>query len=64
MFLSLRHCLSIGEYFLTTGKVIVSFEGFLGDYDLVCEDKNVSFKLEKDGETIQIVNLAKTDVLV
>jgi hypothetical protein len=48
----------------TDDNGIVSFEGFLGDYDLVCEDKNVSFKLEKNGETIQIVNLAKTDVLV
>jgi endo-1,4-beta-xylanase len=48
----------------TDDNGIVSFEGFLGDYDLVCEDKNVGFKLEKNGETIQIVNLAKTDVLV
>ncbi|NYE06233.1 GH35 family endo-1,4-beta-xylanase [Bacillus niacini] len=48
----------------TDDNGIVSFAGFLGDYDLVCEDKNVSFKLEKDGETKQIVNLAKTDVLV
>jgi endo-1,4-beta-xylanase len=48
----------------TDDNGMVSFEGFLGDYELVCGDKNVSFKLEKDDETMQIVNLAKTDVLL
>lgn len=42
----------------------VSFEGFLGDYDLVCEDKKASFQLDKGSETVQIVNLIQTDALV
>ena len=42
-----------------TGKTddngIVTFEGFLGDYDLVCGDKTVSFTLDKDAEKVQLV---------
>lgn len=34
---------------------IASFEGFLGDYDLVCDDRRVSFQVEKDAETQQLV---------
>lgn len=34
---------------------MVSFEGFLGDYDLICGDKRVSFKLEKDAESVHLV---------
>lgn len=34
---------------------LVSFEGFLGDYHLVCDDKTVNFKLDKDGKTEQIL---------
>jgi endo-1,4-beta-xylanase len=41
----------------------VTFEGFLGDYELVCEDKKVSFKLDKDADTVQIVNLLQADAL-
>ncbi|WP_342043413.1 hypothetical protein [Bacillus sp. OTU2372] len=33
----------------------VSFEGYLGDYDLVCGDKKVSFKLDKVSDTVQMV---------
>ncbi|ULT54954.1 endo-1,4-beta-xylanase [Neobacillus drentensis] len=33
----------------------VSFEGFLGDYDLVCGDKEVAFKLDTDSDTVQLV---------
>ncbi|MBM7571666.1 endo-1,4-beta-xylanase [Aquibacillus albus] len=34
----------------------LSFEGFLGDYDLVCGDKKVSFQLDQEAEeTVQIV---------
>jgi len=33
---------------------ILSFEGFLGDYDLVCGEKKVSFNLDKDAEIVQI----------
>ncbi|MDQ0254806.1 GH35 family endo-1,4-beta-xylanase [Evansella vedderi] len=35
----------------------LSFEGLLGDYELVCEDKKVSFKLDKDAETEQMLIL-------
>lgn len=47
----------------TDDNGMVSFKGFLGDYDLVCEDEKVNFKLDKDTETIQIVKLFKSDVL-
>jgi endo-1,4-beta-xylanase len=47
----------------TDNNGIVSFEGFLGDYELVCEDKKVSFKLDKDADTVQIVNLLQADAL-
>jgi len=33
----------------------VTFDGYLGDYDLVCGDKKVSFKLDKDSDTVQMV---------
>ncbi|MEH7119403.1 endo-1,4-beta-xylanase [Neobacillus vireti] len=33
----------------------VTFEGYLGDYDLVCGDKKVSFKLNKHSDTVQMV---------
>lgn len=33
----------------------VSFEGFLGDYDLVCRDKRISFPLDRDAEMVQVV---------
>ncbi|UTR10229.1 hypothetical protein MM300_20500 [Evansella sp. LMS18] len=36
-----------------SGKV--SFEGFLGDYELICGDKKVSFHLDKEGETVRMV---------
>jgi len=39
----------------TDDNGVVSFEGFLGAYDLVCGDKKVSFKLEKDAEAVQFV---------
>jgi len=34
---------------------MVSFEGYLGDYDLVCGDKKVAFKLDKDSDALQLV---------
>ncbi|MCM3728416.1 endo-1,4-beta-xylanase [Neobacillus cucumis] len=40
---------------LTDDNGKVSFEGYLGDYDLVCGDKKVSFKLDKDSDTVQFV---------
>ncbi|WP_202171346.1 endo-1,4-beta-xylanase [Bacillus sp. USDA818B3_A] len=39
----------------TDDNGIVTFEGFLGDYELVCGDKTVSFKLDKDAEEAQLV---------
>jgi endo-1,4-beta-xylanase len=39
----------------TDDNGMISFEGFLGDYDLVCGDKKVSFKLDKNAETAQVV---------
>lgn len=40
----------------TDDQGIVSFEGFHGDYDLVCGDKKVSFKLDKNNtETAQLI---------
>ncbi|WP_332631667.1 endo-1,4-beta-xylanase [Halalkalibacter flavus] len=39
----------------TDDNGFVSFEGFLGEYDLVCGDKKVSFKLEKGVDTEQII---------
>ncbi|MRH43568.1 1,4-beta-xylanase [Aquibacillus halophilus] len=38
----------------TDDNGMLSFEGFLGEYDLVYGDKKVSFKLDKDGETVQM----------
>lgn len=32
----------------------VSFDGFLGDYELVCGDKKVSFTVDKDHGTVQL----------
>ncbi|WP_078552197.1 endo-1,4-beta-xylanase [Bacillus alkalicellulosilyticus] len=34
---------------------MVSFEGFLGDYELICGDKKVSFTLDIDAETVRMV---------
>ncbi|MBT2655846.1 endo-1,4-beta-xylanase [Bacillus sp. ISL-18] len=48
----------------TDDNGMVSFEGFLGDYELVCGDKKVNFQLDKDAENVQILNLIQTDVLV
>ncbi|MEH7096955.1 hypothetical protein [Neobacillus vireti] len=48
----------------TDDNGLVSIEGFLGEYELVCEDKKVSFQLEKDAEAVQTVNLIKTNILV
>ena len=39
----------------TDDNGMVSFEGFLGDYELVCGDKKVSFKLDTDAEIVQLV---------
>jgi len=39
----------------TDDNGMITFEGFLGEYDLVCEDKKASFKLEKEAETVQMV---------
>ncbi|MCL7745560.1 endo-1,4-beta-xylanase [Halalkalibacter alkaliphilus] len=39
----------------TDDNGFVSFEGFLGEYDLVCGDKKVNFKLEKGVDTEQII---------
>lgn len=33
----------------------ITFEGFLGDYDLVCGNQKVSFKLDIDTETEQLI---------
>ncbi|MDC3418403.1 endo-1,4-beta-xylanase [Aquibacillus salsiterrae] len=33
----------------------VLFEGFLGEHDLLCGDKKVSFQLDKEASTIQLV---------
>lgn len=42
-----------------TGKTddngTVSFEGFLGDFELVCGDEKVSFTVDKDNGTVQLV---------
>jgi hypothetical protein len=32
----------------------VSFEGFLGDYGLICGDKKISFQLDKNAETVSV----------
>ncbi|WP_138419409.1 endo-1,4-beta-xylanase [Aquibacillus sediminis] len=34
---------------------MVSFEGFLGEYELRCGDKKGSFQLDKDGEMVRMV---------
>ncbi|WP_052712294.1 endo-1,4-beta-xylanase [Domibacillus indicus] len=39
----------------TDDNGMVAFEGFLGDYDLLCGGKKVSFRLEKNAETEQFV---------
>lgn len=39
----------------TDDNGIVTVEGFLGDYELVCGDRKVSFKLDKNAETAQLV---------
>ncbi|MEH7178596.1 endo-1,4-beta-xylanase [Neobacillus vireti] len=39
----------------TDDNGMVSFEGFLGEYDLVCGDKKVSFILDKDAESVRLV---------
>jgi hypothetical protein len=39
----------------TDDNGMVSFEGFLGDYELVYGDKKVSIKLDKEAETVQVV---------
>ncbi|WP_276328215.1 hypothetical protein [Evansella clarkii] len=33
----------------------VTFEGFLGDYELICGDKKESFRLDNDAETVRLV---------
>lgn len=38
----------------TDDEGTVFFEGFLGDYDLVCGDKTVSFTVDKGTETVQL----------
>ncbi|TLS48922.1 1,4-beta-xylanase [Paenibacillus antri] len=38
---------------------IITFEGFLGDYDLICGEKKVSFTVEKDAELERLVLLAE-----
>ncbi|KHF39374.1 endo-1,4-beta-xylanase [Halalkalibacter okhensis] len=39
----------------TDDNGFVSFEGFLGEYDLVCGEKTVNFKLEQNTEIEQLV---------
>ncbi|WP_123042497.1 endo-1,4-beta-xylanase [Cohnella candidum] len=39
----------------TDDNGIVTIEGFLGDYDLVCGDRKVSIKLDKNAGTAQLV---------
>ncbi|MGP4039026.1 endo-1,4-beta-xylanase [Gracilibacillus sp. D59] len=39
----------------TDDNGMVTFEGFLGDYDLLCDGKKVSFTLDKSEGTIQLV---------
>lgn len=39
----------------TDEQGVVTLEGFLGDYELICEGKKVSFKLEGSGERVQLV---------
>lgn len=39
----------------TDNNGMVSVEGFLGDYNLVCGDKKVSFRLDSGAETLQLV---------
>ncbi|WP_078549725.1 endo-1,4-beta-xylanase [Litchfieldia alkalitelluris] len=39
----------------TNDNGMVSFEGFLGDYELICGDKKISFQLDKDAETVRMV---------
>lgn len=39
----------------TDDNGIISFAGFLGDYDLFCGNKQVSFKLDGDAEITQLV---------
>ncbi|MBU9710199.1 endo-1,4-beta-xylanase [Evansella tamaricis] len=35
----------------TDGDGRLSVEGFLGEYDLICGDKKVNFRIDKDGDT-------------
>ncbi|MFC4387923.1 endo-1,4-beta-xylanase [Gracilibacillus marinus] len=39
----------------TDEQGVVTLEGFLGDYELICEGEKVSFKLEGSGERVQLV---------
>ncbi|MDG5472419.1 endo-1,4-beta-xylanase [Jeotgalibacillus sp. ET6] len=34
---------------------VISFEGFLGEYDLVCDGEKVSFTIEQEAETDQLI---------
>ncbi|WP_309122261.1 endo-1,4-beta-xylanase [Paenibacillus sp.] len=38
----------------TDDNGIITFEGFLGDYDLICGEKQVGFKVEKDDEPARL----------
>ncbi|MCT2535415.1 endo-1,4-beta-xylanase [Aquibacillus koreensis] len=39
----------------TDSDGMLTFEGFLGDYDLVCGDKKATLQLDKNSETVKLV---------
>jgi endo-1,4-beta-xylanase len=39
----------------TDDNGMVTFEGFLGEYDFVCGDNKGSIELEKEAETVRMV---------